>query len=435
LTPFRILFFLECCYSLLFAGQQESLPFIVPDSSRIVNILIVGNKKTKSDIILREMTVKAGDFYVAEKIEQDRKQIQNLHLFTRVEIQPTLVDAGIVLVIDVSERWYIVPYPILYYNEKDWKKLSYGAGIIYQNFRGRNIDLVSSFWLGYNPGMQAYYSVPWFGGSLKLYSQIEVFYKKVRSVNIEVPQFDEVQRGILTSLGKRWGHYTYLFLQLGYRDLSVPDEFKSLTFSKNGTDRLPSMGLYFRYDKRDLYEYPKQGWLLDLYVQKTLYKNYANFVHYGTDVRHYFLIWKKSALAMRTAADLTHGTIPVYDRLFIGYAERIRGHFTELREGNQRFLGSIEFRFPIINVRYYDIGVPLLFGDYGTNLPFGVSGAFFYDTGAVWKKLRALNKTDFLSGFGAGLHFHVPYVDLIRFEYALDTHRKSEFILDLYTWF
>jgi hemolysin activation/secretion protein len=82
-----------------------------------------------------------------------------------------------------------------------------------------------------------------------------------------------------------------------------------------------------------------------------------------------------------------------------------------------------------------NIGVPLFVGDYGTNLPFGVSGAIFYDTGAVWKKLRLLNRTDFLSGFGAGLHFHVPYVDLIRFEVAMDTHKKSEFILDLYTWF
>jgi outer membrane protein insertion porin family len=431
----KVCFFSCLVYATLYAAPQDSTKWMIPDSSRIVKIIILGNDKTRDFVILREMKIQINDLYDSLQVEQDRKRIQNLHLFTRVEIQPTPVDDGVVLLITVSERWYIIPYPILYYNEKDWKKLSYGAGLIYQNFRGRNIDLAGSFWLGYNPGMQAYYSVPWFGGNLKLYSQIKIFSYKIRSKAVEYPRFDEDHLGISASIGKRWGLYTYLFLQAGYRTLKLPSEYSGLTASGSGTDHLPSAGLFFRYDTRDLYEYPGTGWYVDLYARETYNKKNIDYLFYGLDLRRYQPVWGGSCLALRGFANLTHGDVPVYDRLYIGYSERIRGHFTEVYEGEQQVMASVEFRFPIFKLRYLNLGSSAALGEYGSNLPFGLNAGFFYDTGAVCRRIKALHRSDFLTGFGAGLHFRVPYVDVIRLEYAMDTHRRSEVILDLYVWF
>jgi hypothetical protein len=40
-----------------------------------------------------------------------------------------------------------------------------------------------------------------------------------------------------------------------------------------------------------------------------------------------------------------------------------------------------------------------------------------------------------MQGFGGGLHIHLPYIDLLRIEYAVDAHGKGQFISDLYVWF
>jgi len=116
------------------------------DSLAITNIVIVGNDHTKDHVILREMKVKVGDPYDEERVEEDRKRIQNLQLFTRVEIKAMRSDAGVVLLVWVAERWYIFPVPILFINEHDWKKLSYGASLLYENFRGRDETIYASSW-------------------------------------------------------------------------------------------------------------------------------------------------------------------------------------------------------------------------------------------------------------------------------------------------
>jgi len=191
------------------------------DSLRITQIVVVGNQKTKDHVILREMKTRPGDRFDAASAEIDRKRIQNLQLFTRVEIAPMFSSDGVILLIYVAERWFIFPYPILYYNERDWKKLSYGAGLIYQNLKGLNQNVAGAFWLGYNPGMHLYFSNPWFGGDKRLYTHIKVFAERIRSKSLAYDRFDENYRGVTFSLGKRWGYSTYLSMQLGYRYLQV----------------------------------------------------------------------------------------------------------------------------------------------------------------------------------------------------------------------
>ena len=220
----------------------------------VINFVLNGNIKTKDIVILREMKTRIGDYFDAELIEEDRKRIQNLHLFTRVEITPDFKENGVILNITVAERWYIFPYPILYRNEKDWKKISYGAGIIHQNFRGLNHNIISSFWLGYNPGVDFYYSNPWFGGKQQFNYSVKVYSYEIKNKSLYYDRFDEKHKGFLLSFGKRWGYHLYLTAALSYRNIYIPDKYKMVTYSRNNIDHLPSVSLSFRYDKRDLYE-------------------------------------------------------------------------------------------------------------------------------------------------------------------------------------
>ena len=91
---------------------------------------------------------------------------------------------------------------------------------------------------------------------------------------------------------------------------------------------------------------------------------------------------------------------------------------------------SGEIRFPLLPIQYLDLNSSyLMVGQYSRDLPFGVSAAVFYDVGMIgYRKNR--DSLDILSGFGVGLHFHLPYVELLRIEYAFDWEVNGQIIID-----
>lgn len=425
---------------LLSAGIVLSLPLSqeVDYSSftgqTISKILVIGNDHTKDHVILREMKTEVGDPFDPERIETDRKRIQNLLLFTRVEIYPARADENnVALVVLVAERWHFFPYPVLFRNERSWDKWSYGAGFIHNNLRGLNNKFFAELWFGYNPGGMFSYTNPWFGGDAHFYWKILAYSRTIKSRTLEYsPRFDEFHRGLSLTFGKRWGYHTYATVAASYDYLRYPENYKHLLPSSSRAQHVPEVGAAFRYDTRDLYEYPRSGWYVDVYVTQTYYPDQLNFQLYGTDVRRYVSLWGDVSLALRFALDLTHGDIPLFARHYLGYKERVRGRFYDQREGENRALFSTELRFPILPVRYINLpSGSSIFGQYSTDLPFGVSGGLFLDAGDVWYNESGTTMENRLIGWGAGLHFHIPYADILRVEYAFDTDWNSQYIVDI----
>ena len=122
----------------------------------IDNITIVGNNITKEAIILRELTFKKGEGLsqkqIEEKIKQSKENLTNLSLFNFVDIKSATRNAKADIIIDVVERWYIWPYPILELSERnfnvwwkefkksnysDFSRLNYGVYLVWENFRGK----------------------------------------------------------------------------------------------------------------------------------------------------------------------------------------------------------------------------------------------------------------------------------------------------------
>ena len=64
-----------------------------------------------------------------------------------------------------------------------------------------------------------------------------------------------------------------------------------------------------------------------------------------------------------------------------------------------------------------------------------IAAAVFADVGTIRFRGTPLALNDVLKGYGAGLHFLLPYSFVLRAEYALNEVRDGEFILDLGSWF
>ena len=93
---------------------------------------------TKEHVILREMSLKIGDTLTQQAKDLDRNNIYNLRLFNKVDIEDSVYQNQATVIVTVSERWYFIPFPVLGMKYRDISKLYYGAGIMHQNFGGRN---------------------------------------------------------------------------------------------------------------------------------------------------------------------------------------------------------------------------------------------------------------------------------------------------------
>ncbi len=393
----------------------------------ISSIVIHGNEKTKASIILREMAHQTGGVLDRKVLEEDRKRIENLHLFNRVMIFCEPDGESVLIRVVVTEQWYLIPFPILFINDKDWSKWSYGAGLTYNNFRGRAESLALTFWLGYDPAVNLDYFNPWIGGKLNLFTGLGFSGGTVRSKYQYEANIKEKFARIRWTFGKRFGLFIASGIILEYKEITFSPSPELLTLSPSGRDRLPALGLYFVWDRRDLKEYPHAGWYASLIAQKTGWPSLeADFAQYTMDLRGYIPL-RSATFALRTAFQLSSGVLPVYARTYLGYSERIRGHFFEIGEGENRALASIAFRFPLLPIFYFDIAdTPEL-----SDLKFGISFGLFFDAGLTWFQKDTPRADMLMSGYGAGIHVHLPYVHLFRLEFAINEMGQTQWIADL----
>lgn len=143
-------------------AQDESDTASAPSPSPpVINgFAVFGNETTKPEIILRELSLKVGDTIDVDDIEYAKSRIYSLGLFNRVDITWPPLDSTILL-IEVDERWFLYPVPIIAMVDRDWEKWNFGSGVKHENLRGRNEKLFVGGAIGYNPWASLSYGNPW----------------------------------------------------------------------------------------------------------------------------------------------------------------------------------------------------------------------------------------------------------------------------------
>ncbi|MBD3289587.1 BamA/TamA family outer membrane protein, partial [candidate division KSB1 bacterium] len=304
----------------------------------IERIDLIGNEKTRDYVILRELHFESGDSPSLDEIFQAQKRVLNTFLFNRVIFDLVGdMETGCILMVTVSERWYIFPVPIFYLNERSWDKVSYGAKLLYYNFLGRNILLNWTAAFGYDPQFKFAYRDLWFGGDLKLLTNFQIYKSSNRSRTLLYERERDERYGFDWLIGKRFGYYFYLLFQIGYLELKHP----RITLSDDNKDVLPSVAISVQYDNRDLKEYPHKGFNAALWWRRVKHKSPINYTRYGGDIRAYIPVTTYTTLALRGGVQLSDGLIPLYEHKFLGYDERIRGQFYEKHEGENLIVGGV----------------------------------------------------------------------------------------------
>lgn len=280
----------------LSAAAQDSLQPIQRIDSlaklRVNSIELIGNNKTKSYIILREMRVKTGDSIPAahlyETLQQSRDLVYNTSLFSEVNVYPVLVSGKeINIFVVVRERWYIYPTPqfkpvdrninewIKTYNA-DLKRVTYGIKFAHYNFSGRNDQLRIYLLNGYSRTVLLNYAAPYsnpsltegFGVSAGYSSSREVLYKTSYNNKLQAFQRDNFVREDWYLRGDyqlRRGYFRRHIFSAGYYRSSVDDSVVTSKYNpayyNNGKSSTGYMafGYSFVYTKVDNVNYPLRG--------------------------------------------------------------------------------------------------------------------------------------------------------------------------------
>jgi len=413
-------------------------------NKKINSILVIGNIDTKEDVIKREMLLSIGDSYSDSLRILSEKRILNLLLFNDVEIIPVPDEQNLSLLVKVTERLFIFPFPELRIEDRDWKKLTYGFGLAHINLQGRNEKLYGVVLFGYRPGFQIEYYNPWIGDVDRYSGRFSI---KKYNTDHKVLNLNEDHFSLSWTMGKYWNRYFYNLLSISYENTQIPkNDFKDNIAaipvpSKKYKSAITGLSFSINYDNRDFIVYPTQGWFTRFaYSYEGLFEPDVSYSQFLIELRHY-LDFGPFVLAGRTYTLQTVGKLPVHRYVYLGFDERIRGYFSKTITGQHIFVTNIEARFHLIPIKKYSL--PSLFLPENTtqNLKFGLDAALFFDIGTIWGKdltnpdqtadERKLENQEFLKGFGPALLFRLPYIEIARLEYAFNEKLQSEIIFEV----
>ena len=366
----------------------------------VKKIVIKGNVHTKEYIITRELLTRVGDHADDETLETDTNRLLNLGIFSEVWIDKVEDNGEYTIFVIVQERFAIVPVPILGYNEEDgW---SVGGAVIHTNFNGKNRKAGVFGMFG---GLTQYYATiydPWMYGE-RVSLEVET-YRSERDHPYE--NFHQVSRSAWFELGKKWDYKYTGRVKAGY--LRVESDITGITMSADKYDDIPFLLFTGIYDSRDLWRNPSDGWLIHGKIgQYGVPGDAPDFRRFGVSFARFLPISFGRTIGINTQFWEKNGHVPVYESYYIGGSGSIRGLSGNSFSGTRLLISGIEYRFDIMKSR------PII-----PKFDFGIGGTLFIDNGTVWQAGETLTDQRFNNGFGFGLRFFLPIIEVWRIDLA-----------------
>ncbi len=386
----------------------------------IYGIKVVGNHVTNENFILREMRLSSGMSADPELLEADRLHLLSLGIFNMVELSIVTDIGRAIVLVRVTERFYIYPYPILQYDPANPSRRIYGIIVSHNNFRGYAERLSFGWWDGYQRGMYLLHSDSWFsiGGKYGLKTQIS--FNDVEIIAPDGITYRAETESFLLRLRRRLDRDRWIGLESEWEERASKGSF--YTLSANGRDRLLVGRLYYEADLRDYSYYPRNGYYFStiLNANRTVDTSHT-FYGQQADIRIY-KSFGRLTLAMRGAGQITQKKLPWYRQLELSQSE-IRTNTPLGLKGSSFFAANLELRINIIPLHYFSFSEIPIAGKYLQNLKFSVEGLLFVDRGYI-KYIDTHKVADF-TACGVGLQFQLPYIEAARAIIGWDPERMS----------
>ena len=434
-----------------------SITGIAQEKVEIANITIKGNKITKEGIILRELTFKKGDFLnptiLDYKIEQSKENLTNLMLFNFNNISAENHNGKTDIIIEVVERWYIWPYPILEISERnfnvwwdefkesnysDFSRMNYGAFLVWENFRGKNELLKIKYRKGFKEHYLFRYEIPYFNKEKTI--GFTAFAQQFRRKKSFYNTFDnqllyyendkqyttkdfELEMDVLYRNDTRHKHK----LKLHYLFSNIADSIALLNpnYLNNGQNNGSYYKITYQYanEQRDYITYPLKGH----YLHFELTKNFP-----GTSSVNHFEVMAKAEKHIEIQNRLFLGSSfkakvssdnyqPYFAQKGLGFEDYVRTYEYYVIDGQSYWLSKTAIKYELISKTNFEL--PYLKISQFKKSHYSLYFSVFTDIGYVIdnQNTRGNDLTNsLLFGRGCSLDYVTYYDKLLRIEFGIN---------------
>jgi len=459
-------FFLSTCiiWFYLLWGGEGYLWAQAPsqDTVWVRTIILSGAKKTKSQVILRELSFKEDDGLLLKDLpkilERSRQNVFNLGLFSEVRIEHFILGKELHIVIHLEERWYIFPIPKVKAEERnsydmikafgngDFHRVSYGLDLQWFNVTGRNETLVFFGQLGFFQRLRFRYSHPGIFGMQYTDLTVGASYINKNEIITGTENGEaiwnrleseplETANNVFLSVRHRLNLYKMLSASLEYTQRKYRDSLNIFNQSFLAGDALeahyPVLTLAFTHDTRDFHSFPLEGRRYQLLLRLAGPEGLGThqFAKFGFTWAEHIPLSKRFNFAYGIQNIFTLGeSLPYYEKSAIGLSRSdLPGISTELRgyeryaiDGSMVSMAKAEFKFAIVpyqTLHLRKMPVKML-----RQMPFGVYLSSYADMGRIEDNTlsdfdRAFKGQNLL-GYGIGLNIIGFYDMMVRVEYS-----------------
>ena len=436
--------------TLLFDNLKK-IKLIKNDKLIIKKIEIIGNKKTKRNIITRELTIKEGSEVLKEDfisiLMEDERKVINTDLFNEVEFRIDIIEENLVLLnIKVIESIYWIPSLIFELSDRnfndwwvnfnhDFNRINYGLGLRQYNLSGRGDIAEFLFRLGFIKEFYGSYYLPYL--SKKQKGGIEIDFNYMAYDHIEyntvdyIPLFYKSNKSLLNSFSTsieyshRESFYNYHYFKLEYINIEKDDYLNFLNgnyLNDKNINNVFNLSYEFDRDFRDIKNYPLDGFRLNVSINKYglgIFKDVNNWkarIYYS----NYFKLKNKFYYSFNISSFVSSKN---QKYLMYEYTDQIRGFEKYLIHGFSNITYQNSFKKRIFNGN-----IKRDFSEYFRkikNIPIDIYLKIFYDSGIIWKyesnQDMFLNNT-YIFSFGVGLDI----VTLKNLSFTSEVSRNSQ---------
>ncbi len=420
---------------LLIANTHADTHFMSNEGVVLDSIRLSGNRSTRDFVLLSEIELVPGDTLTYGSVEQSRLRLESLGLFKRVEcmIFPTS-EGHADLVIEVSELWYLWPGMYLAVEEEKIEKSTYGLVLTHLNFRGRREKLSGEAWTGGANGFGFIWDIPYHSRQKQWFSTIEAH------ANFqEEPLYLANPKGITTEelfahyrTGKWIDHNRRFQVETGLemRKFSYGNGSRATTMTSGLRDWIGLLTIGYYRDTRHYRPWPTQGsyTYVSFRLGTSLDGPEARYIRPEAGWARYHELWNGTVIAGMVRGGITFGQSPMYSRFLSNRnSSLVRSGYDGVLEGTRFGKFSGEVRINLLPIRYITIPGLGNLSEYARDLRFGVSCVLFSDTGIIEGADEGINGERSYPGgwdvgYGIGIVFHVPYLEVVRFELARSAH-------------
>ncbi len=427
-------------------------------------VFIIGNKKTKADIILREMSVSKGETYLKSDLEKvlvgDRSKLLNTQLFNTVEISILhLSETQVDIVINLTERWYTFPVPIFSLvdrNFNDWwqnqdrdlSRTNFGIKVFRNNFRGRNEKLRLLFQLGFTQQFGINYQIPYIDKKKRHGLSFSYDYAENKNVAVQTidhkPVFFDSEEVLRVrkkyAIGYRYrkSFYNFHSMEFVFNDNTVNDTIVSINpeyfQSTTSEQRYAEIAYHFTHDKRDFASYPLKGNRVTARVRKQGLGFFDDIDRFDilTSMARFFDLGKDYYFSNYSSVYLSFPEDQPYSNFgALGFRrDFIRGYELFQIEAKSFYLNRSTLKKKVFS-KVARLGIVPV--EQFRNLPIDIYLKVYFDMGYAENfKGYEFNQNladRYLFGTGAGVDIVSYYDTVIRLEYSMNREREAGFFL------